>query len=96
MGFFDFNYNDKTIYIAALIEHTDKNIYFRNIHLFLDRAKQFILIKEAELVRENLWLSLRDIALSWWTSELFDIERRIVIYDNSIDEWIKLLVKRFK
>ena len=39
LEFFDLNYDDKTIYIVVLIEHTNKNTYFRNIHLFLDRAK---------------------------------------------------------
>ena len=54
LGFFDSNYDDKTVHTAALIEHTGKDTYFRDIHLFLDRAKQFIPIKGAELVRENL------------------------------------------
>ena len=54
LRFFDLNYDDKTIYIVVLIEHTNKNTYFRNIHLFLDRVKQFIPIKGVKLVRENL------------------------------------------
>lgn len=95
LGFFDPHYDDKTVHSGAPIEHAGKDTYFRDIHLFLDRAKQFVPSK-GEIVRENLWLSLRGTALSWWTSELSDIERRIVTYGKDLDEWSKLLIKRFK
>ena len=42
------------MYIDALIKHVEKDIYFRDVHLFLDRVKQFMFIKEVEMIRENL------------------------------------------
>lgn len=97
LGFFDSHYDGKTVHSGAPpIEHTGKDTYFRDVHLFLDRAKLFMPIKGAEMLRDNLWLSLRGTALSWWTSELSDTERRIVTCGNDIDEWSKLLIKRFK
>lgn len=40
LGFFDSHYDGKTVHSGAPpIEHTDKNTYFRNVHLFLNRAK---------------------------------------------------------
>ena len=55
LGFFDPQYNDKTVHSgAAPIEHADKNTYFRDVHLFIDRAKQFVLTKKEDLIRENL------------------------------------------
>ncbi len=96
IGFYDPHYDGKTVHTAAPIEHADKDTYFCDIHLFLDRAKRFLPTKGAGMVRENLWLNLRGTALSWWTSELSDTERRIASYGNDLDEWSKLLVKRFK
>ena len=64
LGFFDPNYNDKTVHTGAPIEYAGKDIFFRDIHLFIDRAKQFVPTKTGEAVRENLWLSLRGTALS--------------------------------
>ena len=52
--------------------------------------------KTAEMVRENLWLNLQGTALSWWTGQLSDTERRIVTYGKDLDEWAKLLVRQFK
>ena len=96
LGFFDPNYDDKTVHTGAPIEYAGKDTFFRDIHLFIDRAKQFVPTKTGEVVRENLWLSLRGTALSWWTSELSETERRITTYGQGIDEWSKLLIKRFK
>lgn len=65
LGFFDPHYNDKTVHSGAPpIEHAGKDTYFRDIHLFLDRAKQFVPTKGTEMIRDNLWLSLRGTALS--------------------------------
>ena len=47
-------YNDKIIYNEiVIIEHIDKDIYFRDVHLFIDRVKQFVFIRE-DLIYENL------------------------------------------
>ena len=58
------------------------------------------LTRDEQLVRDNLWLNLRDIALKWWTDELYDVERRmirmIMIEQKELSEWINLLHNRFK
>ena len=62
--FFDPQYDGKTIHSGATpIEHAGKDTFFRDVHLFIERAKQFVLTK-GDIVRENLWLSLRGSALS--------------------------------
>lgn len=64
--------------------------------MFIDRAKQFVPSKTTEVIRKNLWLSLRGTAISWWTSELSKTERRITKYGRDINKWSKLLLKRFR
>ena len=46
LNFYDFNYNDKTFNNNdASMKHAEKNIYFRNIHLFVIRIKKIAITK---------------------------------------------------
>ena len=82
------------------MKHADKNTYFRNIHLFITRAKEMTITKDDQVVRDNLWMSFRDIALKWWIDELSNIERRMTrmtfIEADDLSEWTTLLLSRFK
>ena len=64
LGFFDPNYDDKTVHTGAAIKHAGKDTFFRDMHLFVDRAKQLGVTKGFKAVRDNLWLSLRGSVLS--------------------------------
>lgn len=94
--YFDSRYDDRFVSTESALKHMSKNMYFRNIHLFLERAKEMMILKTDELIWINLWLSLREDALEWWYT-LDDIEKRIVKYENddSLDEWAQLLIKQF-
>ena len=35
------------------MKHINKDIYFRDVHLFIERARNVITIKNVELIREN-------------------------------------------
>ena len=96
LGFFDPNYDGKSVSTGSAIEHAGKETYFRDVHLFIDRAKDIAAIKEAKTVRENLWMSLRGTALEWWTAEMSPAEKRLTILGDSVDEWSTLLIARFK
>lgn len=98
LGFFDPNYDSKSTSMGSPIEHAGKETYFRDIHLFVERAKDLAVIK-GSMVRENLWTCLRGTALEWWTAELSDAEKRLTKYgnpDSDISEWSRLLTARFK
>ena len=98
VGFYDPNYEGKSVGSASPIEHTGKETYFRDVHLFIERAKELAAVKGGEMVRNNLWTCLRGTALEWWTAEVSDAEKRLSKYGNgdNIDEWNNLLVARFK
>ena len=36
------------------MKYAGKNIYFRDIYLFIDRVKQFLPIKKLNIIRKNL------------------------------------------
>ena len=98
VGFFDPHYEGKTAETGSPIEHTGKETFFRDFHLFIERAKEVATIKGGEMVRNNLWSCLRGTALEWWTAEVSDAEKRLSKYGdaNNLDEWSTLLAGRFK
>ena len=52
-NFFDPIYNGKSINTGLLIKYTGKDIYFRNIYLFIDRIKEIAVIKSNKAIRTN-------------------------------------------
>ena len=56
-------YNDKSINIENLIIHINKNIYFKNVHYFIRCVNNIVIVKKIEMIRQNFWTYLRDIAL---------------------------------
>ena len=61
--FFDSHFNEKTIATTSAMKHSEKNIYFRNIHLFLERCSNIAAIKDDQLVKDNLFICLRELTL---------------------------------
>ena len=96
IGFFDPLYDGKSAATGNAIEHSEKDIYFRNVHVFIERIKNMTQIKDDILIRNNLYSCLRDIALAWYTSNLSDDHKRLIKFDIEIDEWIRILLKKFK
>jgi hypothetical protein len=89
-------YESKFVLTEEFIEHAEKNIYFRDVHLFLKRVKNVAKVKNAAQIRENLFTCLRELALQWYTFELFENIKNLLKYDNEIEFWEKKLLKRFK
>ena len=49
-------YDEKFAVINQIIEHIEKNIYFRNVNNFINRVKNITNIKNVELIRQNLYI----------------------------------------
>ena len=101
LNFYDFNYDDKILNNDdASMKHAEKNIYFRNVHLFVIRVKKTAMTKDSQLVKNNLWTCLKNTALKWYINELSDINRRMLRMtmndENDLIEWITRLIDRFK
>ncbi len=95
MKFFDFMYNDKFMHIDDSLKHSSKKTYFQDVHLFIKHVKNILHIKDANLVRTNLWICLQDIVMKWYIKELIDDEKRLIKYEDDINEWIHALIKCF-
>jgi hypothetical protein len=82
--FFDSMYDNKFTFTNEFIKHAEKNIYFRNVHLFLERVKNVIRMKNVNQVRKNLFICLRELTLQWYKFELFENIKNLLRYDNEI------------
>ena len=78
VGFFDPMYDGKSAVTGNLIEHAGKDTYFRDVHLFVERAKDVATTKGEELVRQNLYTCFRGVALAWYTGMLTEDQKRLV------------------
>ena len=96
IGFFDPHFNDKTIATTSAMKHSEKNIYFRNIHLFLERCSNIAAIKSDQLVKNNLFICLRKLTLQWYIDEMTSNVKTLIKYASDIKHWFVKLLTRFK
>lgn len=96
IDYFDLMYDNKFIYTRDLMKNAKKDIYFRDVHLFLERVKDHARIKNSALIRKNLFTCLRDLTLQWYTSELSKNIKNLLRLDKVVKFWKKELFKRFK
>ena len=47
-------YDGKFVKNEMVIEHIGKETYFYDVHLFVERARDIAVIKNVEMIRENL------------------------------------------
>lgn len=91
VDFFDLHYEDDKF--DSMI-YTRRDTIFRDVHLFNERVKDVAAIKFEKLVAKNLYICLRDTALKWYTSKLFDMKKRLL--KLLLKEWTNALMSRFK
>ena len=96
VDFFDSYYESKIIVIDDFVSHSNKNTFFKNIHLFVSRVKNITTVKDVKLIRKNLWTCFRDRTLKWWQFFLIDEQKRLMKLKDDVKKWIVVLEKRFK
>ena len=64
LDFFDSFHDDKSVTIDAAMKFTSENIVFRDVHLFMTKAKNFAVIKNENIVRRNLFQCLKNDVLN--------------------------------
>ena len=74
----------------------DKNIYYHNIHIFIERMLDLIAIKNQKFIRINFNICLKKNALIWYIVELSTLKRSTFRQINFNKNWIIMLRKRFK
>ena len=94
IGLFWPNYGKE--YGRGAIVQSGKNTIFRDHHLFIQRAKDYLLVEGEQRMRDNLYLCFRGEALEWYTVELIDDSKELVKTGAGIDQWERKLISRFR
>ena len=63
LNFFDFKYNKKTIFEAISLKNIIEKIVYRDVYLFIERAKNFAKTHDDNIIRINLYRCLKNIAI---------------------------------
>ena len=61
-----------------------KDVYYRNMVLFVQRLQNLVTFKGVALVKANIATSFRGSALEWYTSELSDFNRNALNNNPSV------------
>ena len=64
LDFFDSFHDDKSVIIDAAMKFTNENIVFRDVHLFMIKAKDFVVTKNENIVRRNFFQCLKNDVLN--------------------------------
>lgn len=59
-------------------------------------SKDMAEVKGASTVRDNLYTCLRGTALAWYTFNSNDDQKRLTKLGNGVEEWARILLKRFR
>ena len=68
LNFFDFKLF--VFYDSNFMIRNDKNVYYRNVHLFCKKIRNLIVIKNEKLIRINLNICFFYYAFIWYISKL--------------------------
>ena len=69
------------------MEHAGKNIYFRDVHIFVNRVKDIITIIKYKLVCDNFYICFKGKAFYLWNSVLFPEQKRLIKYGEKNEKW---------
>lgn len=73
-----------------------KDVYYRNVVLFIQRLQSLVTFREAAFIKANIVISLRGSALEWYTSELSNFNCDALNNDPDVKNWVNTLSYCFK
>jgi hypothetical protein len=94
--FFDSNFEEKFAFTNETVTHAEKDIYYRDVYVFVEQVKEMTIMIESKIVKKNLSSCLRESILIWHIAKLFEISKRILFYEKNVNEWIQTFIVRFK
>jgi L-cysteine desulfidase len=74
VGFFDSQLNSS--YDSGDVVQVERDLYYRDVYLFVERVKDAVIMFEAEVVRTNLSACLRGSVQVWYIEGLSDLEKK--------------------
>lgn len=90
IGFFDPDYEG-----SGPVVNRGKSVFYRDVYAFIDRLKDMTHVRGLDKLRSVIPQTLRGSALIWHSTELSELEKRL-LRKASLDEWEESLIERFK
>ena len=91
-----FNFHLFTLYDIESMIRDDKNIYYHNVYIFIERVLDLIATKNQKFVKINFNTYLKENVLMWYIVKLSTLKRSVLRQINSNENWIIMFCKRFK
>lgn len=82
LGYFDSHFN--RAYGEGEIVLVRKEVYYRNVMLFVQRLQNLVSFRGATFMKANIAISFQDSALKWYTLELSNFNRDALNNDPSV------------
>jgi hypothetical protein len=93
--FFDSQLN--SLYDSSDVVQIERNLYYKDVYLFVKRIKNVVIMSETDAVRTNLSTCLRDSTQVWYIEDLSDLKKEALrTLDEDVDHWCNALLKKFK
>ena len=93
--FFDFILDES--YGPGDVVQIKRDVYYRNVYLFVERIKNAVNMYTAEKVRSSLSSCLKKTVQIWYTEGLSDLKKKILRSLNiEVEKWCDALIKKFK
>lgn len=74
----------------------EKDVYYRNMMLFVQCVQSLVIFHGATLVKANIPTSFCSSTLEWYTLELSKFDRDALNNDPGVKSWINTFSHRFK
>jgi hypothetical protein len=93
--FFDSQLNFS--YESDNVVQVNRDLYYRDVYFFVKRVKNVMIMSDAEVVRINLSICLRETTQVWYTEDLSHLKKEALrTLDEDADHWCNALLKKFK
>jgi hypothetical protein len=93
--FFDSQLN--SFYESNDVIQIKRDLYYRDVYLFVERVKDAIMMFDVEVVRTNLSTCLKESTQVWYTEELNDLKKKALrTLNESADHWCNALLKKIQ
>ena len=95
VNFFDFKFEE--FYDSDDVVQINRDVYYRNVFIFVKKIKNAIITYEIETIRTNLSTCLRDTVQIWYIESFSDLKKQTFrSFDEKTDHWCEIFIKKFR
>lgn len=95
LGYFDYHLDTK-VHGEGKVVLVEKNVYYRNVILFVEHIQNLVIFKDTSLAKANILTLLRGSALEWYTSKLTEFDYDALNNNPGMKSWINTPSQHFK